>query len=212
MTAPLEPPKDCPLCPRLAAFRQENRKKFPAYWNAPVPCFGPRSARIAIAGLAPGLHGANATGRPFTGDWAGDLLYATLRKFGLAKGRYEERADDTLELVNARIVNAVRCVPPQNKPEPSEISTCRQFLAAELEAMTEARVILALGKIAHDSVLKTLGARIAAHPFGHETQYRIGRFTLLSSYHCSRYNTNTGVLTIAMFESAVGKAKALAGL
>ena len=212
MIGPREPPKDCPLCPRLATFRQENRKKHPDWFNAPVPCFGPRDAAIAIAGLAPGLQGANRTGRPFTGDWAGDLLYATLLKLKLARGVYEERADDSLELVNCRIVNAVRCVPPQNKPEPSEINTCRQFLAAELEAMPEARVILALGKIAHDSVLKTLGARIAAHPFGHETQYSIGRFTLISSYHCSRYNTNTGVLTTAMFESAVGKAKALAGL
>jgi uracil-DNA glycosylase family 4 len=212
MTAPAEPPRDCPLCPRLKAFRHENRKKFPDYWNAPVPCFGPLDARIAIAGLAPGLHGANATGRPFTGDWAGDLLYATLRKLGLAKGKYEERADDTLQLVNVRIVNSVRCVPPQNKPEPSEINTCRQFLIAELEAMTEARVILALGKIAHDSVLKTLGARIAAHPFGHESVYEIGRFKLVSSYHCSRYNTNTGVLTTEMFESAVARARKLAGL
>jgi uracil-DNA glycosylase family 4 len=165
-----------------------------------------------IVGLAPGQHGANATGRPFTGDWAGDLLFATLLKLGLAKGKYEERADDSLRLVHVRIVNSVRCVPPQNKPEPGEIKTCRQFLVAELEAMTKARVILALGKIAHDSVLKTLGARIAAHPFGHESVYEIGRFTLVSSYHCSRYNTNTGVLTTAMFESAVGKAKALAGL
>jgi uracil-DNA glycosylase family 4 len=212
MTAPVEPPKDCPLCPRLQAFRHENRKKFPAYWNAPVPCFGPLDAAIAIAGLAPGLHGANATGRPFTGDWAGDLLFATLLKLGLAKGKYEERADDSLRLVNVRIVNSVRCVPPQNKPEPSEINTCRRFLIAELEAMTKVRVILALGKIAHDSVLKTLGARIAAHPFGHESVYEIGRFKLVSSYHCSRYNTNTGVLTTAMFESAVGKAKALAGI
>jgi uracil-DNA glycosylase family 4 len=212
MTKPDEPPRDCPLCPRLKAFREENRRKFPAYWNAPVPCFGPLDARIAIAGLAPGLHGANATGRPFTGDWAGDLLYATLLKFGLAKGKYGENAHDTLKLVNVRIVNAVRCVPPQNKPEPAEIATCRRFLAAELAAMGEARVILALGKIAHDSVVRTLEGRLAAHPFGHESVYGIGRFTLVSSYHCSRYNTNTGVLTAAMFESAVARAKALAGL
>jgi uracil-DNA glycosylase family 4 len=212
MKRPIVPPPDCPLCPRLMAFRHENRRKYPDWFNAPVPCFGPRTARIAIAGLAPGLQGANRTGRPFTGDWAGDLLFDTLLKLGLAKGVYEERADDTLELVDCRIVNSVRCVPPQNKPEPSEINTCRRFLIAELEAMTKARVILALGKIAHDSVLKTLGARIAAHPFGHESVYEIGRFKLVSSYHCSRYNTNTGVLTTAMFESAVGKAKALAGI
>jgi len=212
MTAPLEPSRDCPLCPRLAAFRQESRKKHPDWFNAPVPCFGPRDAAIAIAGLAPGLQGANRTGRPFTGDWAGDLLYATLLKLKLAKGVYEEHADDSLELVNCRIVNSVRCVPPQNKPEPSEISTCRQFLISELEHMPKLKIILALGKIAHDSVLKTLGARIAAHPFGHKSEYRIGRFTLVSSYHCSRYNTNTGVLTTAMFEAAVARAKKLAGL
>jgi uracil-DNA glycosylase family 4 len=210
MKAPLAPPKNCPLCPRLAAFRHENRKKFPAYWNGPVPSFGPLKARIAIVGLAPGLHGANQTGRPFTGDWAGDLLYATLLKFGLATGRYEERADDPLQLVDARIVNAVRCVPPQNKPEPSEINTCRQFLISELETMPRLKVIFALGKIAHDSTLKTLGARIAAHPFKHGVAYEIGKFTLISSYHCSRYNTNTGVLTTQMFEDAVKKAKNLA--
>src|ERR1700733_15398786 len=154
---PAQPPHDCPLCPRLAAFRVDNRKKYPGWFNNPVPSFGPMSARIAIAGLAPGLQGANRTGRPFTGDWAGDLLYATLLKLKLAKGVYEERADDSLQLVDCRIVNSVRCVPPQNKPEPSEINTCRQFLISELEAMKNAKAILALGKIAHDSTLKTLG-------------------------------------------------------
>jgi uracil-DNA glycosylase family 4 len=203
----LEPPHDCPLCPRLADFRAANREKFPDYFNAPVPCFGPRDARLAIAGLAPGLHGANATGRPFTGDWAGDLLYATLLKHGLARGVYAERADDGFELVDCRIVNSVRCVPPQNKPEPSEIKTCRQFLIAELDAMPRLRAILALGKIAHDSVLKTLDAKISAHPFKHGGLYEIGKFKLVSSYHCSRYNTNTGVLTTKMFEDVVGLAK-----
>ena len=207
---PVQPPHDCPLCPRLAAFRAENRKKHPGWFNAPVPCFGPMNARLAIAGLAPGLQGANRTGRPFTGDWAGDLLYATLLKQGLAKGSYEERIDDTLELVDCRIVNSVRCVPPQNKPEPSEIKTCRQFLISELENMPNVKAILALGKIAHDSVLKTLDARIAAHPFKHGAVYEIGKFRLISSYHCSRYNTNTGVLTTEMFETVVAKAKALA--
>ncbi len=154
--------------------------------------------------------GANRTGRPFTGDWAGDLLYATLLKLKLAKGVYDERRDDTLELVDCRIVNAVRCVPPQNKPEPSEIKTCRQFLIGELEAMPNVKTILALGKIAHDSVLKTLDARIAAHPFKHGAVYQIGRFQLISSYHCSRYNTNTGVLTTEMFETVVAKARKLA--
>lgn len=210
MTAPLEPSLDCPLCPRLAAFRHDNRKKYPDWFNAPVPCFGPRDARLAIAGLAPGLQGANRTGRPFTGDWAGDLLYDTLLKQKLARGIYEERADDSLELIDCRIVNSVRCVPPQNKPEPSEIRTCRQFLISELDSMPNLSTILALGKIAHDSVLKTLDARISAHPFKHGAVYEIGKFRLISSYHCSRYNTNTGVLTTEMFETVVAKAKELA--
>lgn len=210
MTAPLEPSLDCPLCPRLAAFRHDNRKKYPDWFNAPVPCFGPRDARLAIAGLAPGLQGANRTGRPFTGDWAGDLLYDTLLKQKLARGIDEERADDLLELIDCRIVNSVRCVPPQNKPEPSEIRTCRQFLISELDSMPNLSTILALGKIAHDSVLKTLDARISAHPFKHGAVYEIGKFRLISSYHCSRYNTNTGVLTTEMFETVVAKAKKLA--
>jgi uracil-DNA glycosylase family 4 len=209
---PIEPSHDCPLCPRLMAFRHQNRAKHPDWFNGPVPCFGPMEAPIAIAGLAPGLQGANRTGRPFTGDWAGDLLYDTLLKLGLAKGVYEERADDTLELVNCRIVNSVRCVPPQNKPEPSEIATCRQFLISELEAMAKLKVILALGKIAHDSVLRAHGKKIAAHPFRHGGVYALGPVTLISSYHCSRYNTNTGVLTTQMFEDVVGKAKALAAI
>ncbi len=212
MISPIEPPHDCPLCPRLAAFRHENQKKHPDWFNGPVPCFGPMSAPLAIAGLAPGLQGANRTGRPFTGDWAGDLLYGTLLKLGMARGNYEERADDTLELVGCRIVNSVRCVPPQNKPEPSEIKTCRQFLISELDGMKNLKVILALGKIAHDSVLKTLNARIADHPFGHDTNYEIGKIRLISSYHCSRYNTNTRRLTTEMFESVMGKAKKAAGL
>jgi uracil-DNA glycosylase family 4 len=211
MKSPLAPPHDCALCPRLKAFRDANRAKYPDWFNAPVPSFGPLDARILIAGLAPGLQGANRTGRPFTGDWAGDLLYATLLKLGLAKGHYDERPDDTLELVDCRIANSVRCVPPQNKPEPSEIKTCRQFLKSELETLPKVKVILALGKIAHDSVCDTLGARKVLHPFKHGTSYDIGRFRLISSYHCSRYNTNTGVLTSKMFEDVVEKAKALAG-
>jgi len=213
MKPPLAPPPNCPLCPRLKAFRDANRAKYPDWFNAPVPSFGPLTARILIAGLAPGLQGANRTGRPFTGDWAGDLLYATLLKHGLAKGSYEERIDDTLELVDCRIANAVRCVPPQNKPEPSEIKTCRQFLKSELETLPNVKVILALGKIAHDSVCDTLGARKALHPFKHGVAYeRVGDFTLISSYHCSRYNTNTGVLTTKMFEDVVAQAKNAAGL
>src|ERR1700761_8676582 len=210
MKSPLSPPHDCALCPRLKAFRDANRAKYPDWFNAPVPNFGPLNARILIAGLAPGLQGANRTGRPFTGDWAGDLLYATLLKLGLAEGEYDERIDDTLELVDCRIVNSVRCVPPQNKPEPGEIKTCRQFLISELETMPHVKVILALGKIAHDSVCDTLGVRKATHPFKHGVAYEVGKFKLISSYHCSRYNTNTGVLTTRMFEDVVGKAKALA--
>src|ERR1700712_2955051 len=212
MKLPAAPPLDCPLCPRLLAFREANRIKYPNWFNAPVPSFGPLTALLLIAGLAPGLQGANRTGRPFTGDWAGDLVYATLVKFGLAKGIYDERIDDTLELVDCRIVNSVRCVPPQNKPEPSEIKTCRQFLISELETMPNLNTILALGKIAHDSVLKTLDARIAAHPFKHGAVYKIGKFQLISSYHCSRYNTNTGVLTTKMFETVVAKARRLAAI
>src|ERR1700759_5277175 len=212
MKEPAAPSKDCPLCPRLAQFRAENRAKHPDWFNAPVPNFRPLSARLLIAGLAPGLQGANRTGRPFTGDWAGDLLYDTLLKLGLAKGRYEERIDDTLELVDCRIANSVRCVPPQNKPEPSEIKTCRQFLISELETLPNVKVILALGKIAHDSVLKTLDAKISAHPFKHGVTYKIGNFQLISSYHCSRYNTNTGRLTAKMFEDVVKEAKLLAGI
>jgi len=209
MSSPLTPPHDCPLCPRLMAFRHDNRRKYPDWFNGPVPCFGPQDARLAIAGLAPGLQGANRTGRPFTGDWAGDLLFATLLKLKLAKGVYDERPDDGLTLVDCRIVNSVRCVPPQNKPEPSEIATCRQFLISELEHMPRLTVILALGKIAHDSVLRTYAKKISAHPFKHGGVYDLGPVMLISSYHCSRYNTNTGVLTTEMFEEVVTKAKAL---
>jgi uracil-DNA glycosylase family 4 len=212
MKRPAEPPHDCPLCPRLVAFRQTNRAKYPDWFNGPVPSFGPLGARIVIAGLAPGLQGANRTGRPFTGDWAGDLLYATLLKFDLAKGVYDERPDDGLELVDCRIANAVRCVPPQNKPETGEVKTCRQFLISELDTLPNVKVILALGKIAHDSVLTTLGAKISAHPFKHAGIYDIGKFKLISSYHCSRYNTNTRRLTTEMFENVVVKAKELAGI
>ncbi|HEY1630856.1 MAG TPA: uracil-DNA glycosylase [Rhizomicrobium sp.] len=206
--ATAEPPRDCPLCPRLAAFRDANRAKFPDYFNDPVPAFGPHSsARLLIVGLAPGLHGANRTGRPFTGDYAGDLLYATLLKHGLARGTYGKRADDGLVLVDCLIANAVRCVPPENKPLPAEINTCRQFLTAQIAALPHLRAILALGKIAHDSVVRALGGKLSVHPFKHAARTRIGELQLVSSYHCSRYNTNTGVLTEAMFDAAVKEAK-----
>jgi uracil-DNA glycosylase family 4 len=201
------PPRNCPLCPRLAKFRSETRKAQPDYFNAPVPTFGASNARLLIVGLAPGLHGANRTGRPFTGDYAGDLLYATLLRHGLAKGNYRERADDGLELVDCAITNAVRCVPPQNKPLPSEINTCRRFLSAQIADMLHLRAILALGKIAHDSTCDALGVKKSAHAFGHGKSYRIGKVQLIASYHCSRYNTNTGVLTEAMFDAVVKQAK-----
>src|SRR6201996_6966255 len=213
MKSPLPPPHDCALCPRLKAFRDANRAKYPDWFNAPVPNFGPLNARILIAGLAPGLQGANRTGRPFTGDWAGDLLYATLLKLGLAEGEYGERIDGTVGLGDCPIANSVHGVPPQNNPDPSEIRTCRQFLSSELETLPNVKVILALGKIAHDSVCATLGVRKALHPFKHGVAYeKGGKFTLISSYHCSRYNTNTGVLTTEMFEKVVGQAKKAAGL
>ena len=188
-------------------FRAANAKTYPDYFNAPVPGFGDRTARLLIVGLAPGLRGANRTGRPFTGDWAGDLLYATLLKHGLARGTYRETADDGLALVDCAITNAVRCVPPENKPTPAEIKSCRKFLSAQISTMPRLRAILALGKIAHDSVCDALGAKKSAHPFKHSGAYRLERVTLVSSYHCSRYNTNTGRLTEAMFDDAVKRAK-----
>jgi uracil-DNA glycosylase family 4 len=208
--AALEPARDCPLCPRLAQFRAANKEAYPDFFNAPVPSFGATEPRLLIVGLAPGRHGANRTGRPFTGDWAGDLLFATLLKHGLARGIYDERADDGLELIDCAVTNAVRCVPPENKPTPAEIKTCRRFLVAAIAAMARLRAILALGKIAHDSVCDALGAKKSAHPFKHGLQYEIGELTLVSSYHCSRYNTNTGVLTEAMFDAVVKQAKLVA--
>jgi uracil-DNA glycosylase family 4 len=166
-----------------------------------VPSFGSIGARLLIAGLAPGLQGANRTGRPFTGDYAGDLLYATLLRYGFATGRYDVRADDTLRLVDARISNAVRCVPPENKPTSAEIATCRPFLTANLAEMPSLGIILALGRIAHDTVIVALGGKPSRFPFGHGARHDIAGVALYDSYHCSRYNTNTGRLTPAMFES-----------
>jgi uracil-DNA glycosylase family 4 len=196
------PPRDCLLCPRLAAFREAQRADHPEWFNAPVPSFGDERAELLIVGLAPGLRGANRTGRPFTGDHAGTLLYDTLRKFGFAGGVYDARPDDGLVLHRARITNAVRCVPPQNKPQPAEIATCRRFLAGELAAADRVRAILALGAVAHASVIAALGLRRALFPFGHGRLHALPQGGLLAdSYHCSRYNTNTGKLTVAMFEA-----------
>ena len=194
-----EPGRDCALCPRLAAFRDEWRRREPSWFNAPVPSFGPRTARLLIVGLAPGLQGANRTGRPFTGDHAGVLLYDTLSRFGFASGTYAARTDDGLELVDARITNAVRCVPPENKPTGAEITTCRDFLKSTVAEMGKLRAVVTLGRIAHDTVAATLEVRRSEVPFAHGASHEIGRVRLFDSYHCSRYNTNTGVLTTEMF-------------
>ena len=200
---PVEPSRDCPLCPRLADFRDLWRGREPSWFNAPVPTFlpanGRESVRLLIVGLAPGLRGANRTGRPFTGDYAGDLLYSTLIRFGLARGQFLARPDDGLELVGTAITNAVRCVPPENKPTPAEITTCRQFLTPTIASFPNLDAVLALGAIAHQSTVKALGQRMAAMPFKHGGRHEAPPLTLFSSYHCSRYNTNTGVLTEAMF-------------
>ncbi len=195
-----EPPRDCPRCPRLVALRRECQAEHPDWWNAPVHAFGDPDAWLVLAGLAPGKHGANRTGRPFTGDYAGDLLFATLAKFGLSKGRYDGRIDDGLMLKGTVIVNSVKCLPPQNKPLPAEIANCRPYFESQLAALTNMRVIIALGRIAHDAVLRAVGLRLAAYPFAHGAVHRLpaGHF-LVDSYHCSRYNTNTGRLTPSMF-------------
>lgn len=196
-----EAPRDCRLCPRLASYRDIAAATHPDWFNGAVPSFGPEDARVLILGLAPGVAGANRTGRPFTGDYAGDLLYATLAKFGLANDRFAARTDDGLELRGCMVTNAVRCVPPQNKPLPAEIATCRRFLAARIEALPRLRAIVCLGRIAHESLLRTLGARLAAHPFVHGARHDMASYVIFDSYHCSRYNTNTGRLTPAMFEA-----------
>ncbi len=215
MAFDVSPPRDCALCPRLAAFRAENRVKYPDFANAPVESFGDGGARLLIVGLAPGLKGANRTGRPFTGDYAGDLLYATLGELGLTRGIYDRRPDDGMVLTDCAIVNAVRCVPPQNKPTPAEIATCREFLRPALDAMPRLSAIVALGRIAHETVLRALGRRLALHPFAHGARHDLGQAApkLFDSYHCSRYNTNTGVLTPAMFLDVLRAARdsALAG-
>jgi len=203
-----KPGRECPLCPRLKEFRQEWRRREPTWFNAPVASFGPRSARLLIVGLAPGLRGANRTGRPFTGDFAGELLYDTLKHFGFARGTYLASPEDGLTLVDARITNAVRCAPPENKPSPAEIETCRAFLKATIAEMQNLRAVVTLGRISHASTLAALGHRRSAAPFGHGTSHDIGRLRIFVSYHCSRYNTSTGVLTPKMFRDVFAGARA----
>jgi uracil-DNA glycosylase family 4 len=199
------PGRDCARCLRLVDFRLKQRHLHGDWYNSPVPSFGALDARLLIVGLAPGLKGANRTGRPFTGDFAGDLLYATLRKFGFAQGTYGARADDGFALTDCRVTNAVRCVPPENKPETSEIKSCNGYLAAEIAAMPRLKVILALGAIAHAAALTALDRRKSQHRFAHGARHDVGNgLTLADSYHCSRYNTNTGVLTAGMFEAVLG--------
>jgi len=205
-----EPPRDCPLCPRLVAVREQLRTEFPTWWNAPVPAFGDPAAWLGIIGLAPGKHGANRTGRAFTGDYSGQFLYETLGRFGLATGTYGAKAEDGLALDGAIILNAVKCLPPENKPTPEEIRTCRPFLETQADAVPTARVFVALGHIAHQSAVKMLGGRLPKARFAHGAEHVMpdGRI-LIDSYHCSRYNVNTGVLTAEMFDAVFARALAL---
>ncbi len=207
-----QPPRDCPLCPRLVAYRLANRRRHPQWHNAPVPSFGDPAAALLIVGLAPGVAGANRTGRPFTGDYAGEILYPALLRHGLARGSYAARPDDDLEPVDCRITNAVRCVPPENKPTGEEIATCRPFLRDELLVEPRPRIALSLGRIAHDSVLRVFGCRLRDFPFRHGASYRLEDGTwLVSSYHCSRYNMNTGRLTEEMFDAVMKRVVELLG-
>ena len=212
MKSPVYDP-DCTLCPRLAAFLDEGKRSYPDYFCAPVPPFGDPDARLLLVGLAPGFHGANATGRPFTGDYAGILLYETLYEFGLSTGPVSVSADDGLRLIDCRISNSVKCVPPQNKPLPAEIATCNRYLAAELARVADGTVLLALGAIAHGAALRALGLKPGPYPFAHGAEHLLPRgLRLVDSYHCSRYNTNTRRLTVEMFRAVVGRAASLAGI
>ena len=200
----MSPVKDCPLCPRLVAYRRENQTAYPHWFNGAVPAFGGLDARYLVVGLAPGLRGANRTGRPFTGDWAGDLLYGTLLELGLARGSYDQRPDDGLSLINLRITNAVRCVPPANKPLPSEFKSCLPFLADEIAQMPNLTDLFAVGRDGHQAVLSALSLSKSAFPFAHGHQHQLTpHLRLTDSYHCSRYNTNTGRLTPQMFKDAM---------
>ncbi len=203
------PPPHCPLCPRLVAFRDTNAHEYPSFFNGAVPSFGELNAKLLVVGLAPGLKGANQTGRPFTGDYAGDVLYPALLKHGLAQGNYGRIKEDGFTLINTRITNAVRCVPPENKPETSEIIMCNNFLTQEIAAMPNLKVILSLGGISHKAVLKALKLKASIYPFMHGKEHKAGNITLLASYHTSRYNVNTGKLTFDMFDEIVQQAKEL---
>jgi uracil-DNA glycosylase len=208
--SPINPALTCRLCPRLFEYRGQNRTQYPDWFNGPVPVWGAHRPGLLIVGLAPGVKGANRTGRPFTGDFAGDLLFATLKKFGLATGTYDARPDDGVELVDCAIINAVRCVPPQNKPTPAEINTCRQFLVPALTGPHQPKIVLALGTIAHASILSALGVRKSAYKFAHGARHDLTDAPVLfDSYHCSRYNTNTRRLTAPMFEQVFAAATAL---
>ncbi|MEL6688507.1 MAG: uracil-DNA glycosylase [Pseudomonadota bacterium] len=204
-----EPAYFCQRCPRLYDFLEECRVKLPSHFNGPVPSFGDPEAELLIVGLAPGMHGANKTGRPFTGDAAGDLLYPALSKFGFSNDRFDARIDDGLALHNAIITNAVRCLPPQNKPIGAEVNECRNYLMAQIDALPRLKVLLCLGKVSHDSTVRALGGKVAREKFAHGSEYELGGYTLLSSYHCSRYNTNTGRLTEAMFFDIFARARSL---
>jgi uracil-DNA glycosylase len=202
-----EAPRDCPLCPRLVAFRHQCRAEHPGWWNAPVPAFGDPDAWLAIIGLAPGKHGANRTGRPFTGDFAGDLLYATLLKFGLAEGNYGADPADGLKLKGSVILNAVKCLPPQNKTQPIEEANCRPFLMEGIASLPRLTTFIALGKVAHDSLCRTFGLQLARTRFAHGAEHALpGGRRLIDSYHCSRYNQNTRRLDAAMFETVFDRA------
>lgn len=208
-----EPPHDCPLCPRLVALREEIAAEHPDWWNAPVPAWGDPKAWLALIGLAPGKHGAHRTGRPFTGDYAGDLLFETLLDHGLAQGSYDAHVDDRLRLTGAIIINAVKCLPPQNKPNKQETDNCRQFLTAQMGKLKHVKVYVALGRVAHDSFLKARGLRLSHHPFGHGAEHPlIDGSWLIDSYHCSRYNTQTGRLTPDMFSRVFDRAKQVAAV
>lgn len=202
----MQPTRDCPLCPRLVAYRATNQLENPDWFNGPAPSFGDKAGWLLIVGLAPGRTGANRTGRPFTGDWAGDLLYQTLARFELSEGTYAAHAGDGLSLKGAMITNAVQCAPPANKPEPSEISQCAPFLKAQIASLGHLTSLICLGKISHDATVRALGGKPSAYRFAHGAVHQIGDKTVYDSYHCSRYNTNTGRLTTQMFEDVFAKA------